>query len=58
MPNKLTAIISLRDHLPPRRNVGIDRTTSTSAALITRNQATLAGAKSSNKRTAMTAPQY
>ena len=58
MPNRLTEISSFRVQRPPRRNVGIETAINTSAAPITRNQATLAGAKSSNKRTAITAPQY
>ena len=58
MPNKLTLINCSRDQRPPRLSDLAEKASRKIAAPITRSQATLAGAKSSNSRTAITAPQY
>lgn len=54
----LTLIICWRDQWPPSLNDLAENASKKIAAPTTRNQATPAGARSSNKRTAMTAPQY
>lgn len=58
MPNMLTLINCWRDQWPPSLNDLAENASKKIAAPTTRNHATLAGARSSNKRTAMTAPQY
>ena len=54
----LTLINCWRDQWPPNLNDLVENASKKIAAPTTRNHATLAGARSSNKRTAMTAPQY
>ncbi len=58
MPNRATLTNCCRDQRPPRLRDFAEKASRKNAAPITRSQATLAGARSSNSRTAMTAPQY
>ena len=58
MPNRPTLTNCCRDQRPPRLSDLAENASRNTAAPMTRSQATLAGARSSNNRTAMTAPQY
>jgi hypothetical protein len=58
IPNAAAEMSSLRDHLPWRISRGAEKMIRINDAAITRNHATLSGAKRLNSRKAMTAPMY
>ena len=58
IPNAAAEMSSLRDHLPWRISRGAEKMIRINDAAITRNHATLSGAKRSNSRKAITAPMY
>ena len=58
IPNAAAEMSSLRDHLPWRISRGAEQMIRINDAAITRNHATLSGAKRSNSRKAMTATMY